>query len=141
MTLPEESDAQFERFVITGAPPHAHELEKTIFERLACCDYSREAIFAIRLAYQEAKTNAIKHGNCGDQCKCVTVEFSIDEKRVVFRITDEGPGFNPNDVPDPTQPDRISLPSGRGLMLIQAYMDEVRFDEQGKSITMVKINR
>ena len=66
--------------------------------------------------------------------------FSIDENRVVFRITDEGSGFKPADVPDPTEPDRISLPNGRGLMLIRAYMDEVRFNDRGNCLVMIKNN-
>lgn len=140
MPLPDESDVRFERFVIPSAPSSTHALEETIFERLVCCKYSGEAIFAIRLAYQEAKINAIKHGNDGDASKNVTIEFSIDEHRVVFRITDEGHGFCPDDVPDPTEPDRISLPNGRGLMLIRAYMDEVEFNDRGNSLVMVKNN-
>jgi len=141
MALPEENNVQFEQFVIPSTLSSKHELEETIFEKLECCEYSCEAIFAIRLAYQEAKINAIRHGNACDASKNVTVEFSIDQDRVVFRITDEGPGFSPKDVPDPTEPDRISLPNGRGIMLIRAYMDEVRFNERGNSLVMVKNNR
>ena len=55
-------------------------------------------------------------------------------------ITDQGSGFDPNDVPDPTVEENLQKPTGRGIMLMRAYMDEVRFNEKGNQVHMVKRN-
>ena len=62
-------------------------------------------------------------------------------KTFKIAIRDEGHGFNPGDVPDPTAPENITLPYGRGLMLMNAYMDRVEFSPAGNEVTMVKENR
>jgi serine/threonine-protein kinase RsbW len=100
--------------------------------------YGERNIFAVKLALEEAVINAIKHGNELDDTKKVTVSFYIDEDRALISVADEGPGFKPDDVPDPTDDENLLATSGRGLALIRAYMDEVRFNDKGTEITMVK---
>ena len=97
-----------------------------------------EAIFAIKLTLEEAVTNSIKHGNKCDPNKKVTVRYFVDERQVVVFVRDEGPGFNPEAVPDPTSPDRLSLPNGRGILLMRAYMDGVEYRENGREICFLK---
>ena len=84
--------------------------------------------------------NAVRHGNASDPNKQIKIGISIDDQRAVIEVEDEGEGFRPDAVPDPTSPERISLPSGRGLMLIRAYMSEVDFNDQGNQIRMTKVN-
>lgn len=102
--------------------------------------YSEESAFAIRLALEEAIVNAHKHGNDGDPSKTIIISYDINEKRAIVRVKDEGKGFEPATVPDPTAPDRISLPTGRGIMLMRAYLDEVRYNKEGNEVQLIKEN-
>ena len=101
-------------------------------------NYSERARFAIKLALEEAVINAMKHGNHMDKTRNVTVSYSVDDKKVVISVEDEGDGFDLNAVPDPTLDQYIEASHGRGLMLMKAYMDSVSFNEFGNKVTMVK---
>jgi serine/threonine-protein kinase RsbW len=101
--------------------------------------FSEKELFAIKMALEEALVNAIKHGNQLDPDKSVHLHYSIKPGRFDIQITDEGPGFNPSDVPDPTLPENIERPCGRGLLLIRCYMTEVNFINAGRTIKMSKI--
>ena len=109
-----------------------------ILDRLESLGYSKASIFAIKLAFEEAITNAFKHGHAeieGDPP--VTVDYEIDEREIVIGIEDKGPGFTVEDVPDPTLDENLTIPSGRGLMLIRSYMTEVRHNPSGNRVEMV----
>jgi len=97
-----------------------------------------ETLFAIRLALEEALANAIKHGNRYDQSKFVTVTIEIDDRKTVIAVADEGEGFDPRIVPDPTVDENLEKPGGRGIMLMRAYMDDVAYNERGNEVRMVK---
>ena len=92
----------------------------------------------VLIALDEAIVNAIKHGNKCDPRKAVHIvaEFSADGVR--FIVADEGAGFELEKVPDPTEPCRLLEPSGRGLLLINHIMDEVRFNQCGNRLEMFK---
>lgn len=135
-----DNDANLDRFVIPNDVHAVRKPEAVILEKLHRYHYSNDSIFAIRLAFQEAIVNAVRHGNGSDPNKRITVEISVDADRAIIQIEDEGMGYRPADVPDPTSPDRIRLPSGRGIMLIRAYMSRVDFNERGNRIRMVKEN-
>ncbi len=112
--------------------------EEAILRAAEGFDFSEGALFAIKLALEEALANAVKHGNACDPSKRVTVEFDVNEERLRVSIEDEGPGFNPEHVPDPTLDENLAKPNGRGVMLIRAYMDEVSFNPSGNRVTMSK---
>lgn len=118
----------------------ARKVEPLVLAELKRHGYSEEAIFAVRLSLEEALANAINHGNCRDPQKSVTVEYAIDAERVVIRVTDEGSGFARKEVPDPTAPENIEKPSGRGIMLMEAYMNSVRYNQVGNTVEMEKVN-
>jgi serine/threonine-protein kinase RsbW len=118
----------------------ARQAENRVLEHLAGRGYSKSALFAIRLAVVEGLSNAIRHGNRRDPCKRVTLRLDADDKRAVITITDQGCGFRPSAVPDPTADENLEKPSGRGIMLMHAYMDEVRYNRKGNQIRMVKRN-
>ncbi len=103
--------------------------------------YCPEAVFAIKLALEEALTNAIKHGNRRDPAKMVRFEYTISPTRTEIRIVDEGGGFDPTDLPDPTADENLECPTGRGIMLMRAYMDHVEFNACGNAVRMIKYNR
>ena len=116
----------------------AREIQRLIREEVARAGFDPDSQFAIKLALEEAMINAIKHGNQLDPAKRVFVRYEVTPERFDIRIEDEGPGFNPADVPDPTAPENLERPCGRGLLLIRYYMTEVSFQDNGRTIAMYK---
>ena len=116
----------------------ARRIEEAILEDVAAASFPEVDIFAIKLSIEEAFANAIKHGNRYDDNKklIVTWEYADDELKIT--ITDEGGGFKPSAVPDPTVSENLERPHGRGLMLIRAYMDEVIHNDRGNQVVMIK---
>jgi serine/threonine-protein kinase RsbW len=102
-----------------------------------CEEISRRLRFNFRVSLAEALANAMLYGNAGDPRKRVRVEITMDPDRVRARITDQGPGFDPNRVPDPTAPEHVDRPCGRGIFLMRQLMDEVHFNERGNAVTLV----
>jgi len=100
----------------------------------------------VNVAVRESVINAIKHGNRNDTAKRVHVEFTplegtVAPQGVSIRVRDEGPGFDPEDVPDPLAPENLLKGSGRGIFLIRSFMDEMflqRAAEGGMEMVMVK---
>jgi serine/threonine-protein kinase RsbW len=132
-----------------SASPTSHQLvlrtladvpaaQEAMLGQVAQRGFPREAVFAIRLALDEALTNAIRHGNCCDASKRVRVDYRVSDDRFEATVCDEGCGFQPGDVPDPTRPENIERPHGRGVMLMRAYMTEVSFNDAGNCVTLVK---
>jgi serine/threonine-protein kinase RsbW len=80
------------------------------------------------LAMTEATTNAIIHANKSDASKKVQIKVDVSEDKLVISIKDEGKGFDPNKIPDPTQPENLMKDSGRGLYLMRIYMDELKYN-------------
>lgn len=109
-----------------------------ILQKLESLDWTRHDCFSIRLAMEEAMVNAIEHGNQLDPAKQVHLVCRIDDGSIFVQITDEGPGFDPNAVPDPTDQEHIECPGGRGVMLMRSFMSEVEFNEAGNQVTLVK---
>ena len=103
---------------------------------LAARGYEEGAMFAIRLALEEGIVNAFRHGNRSDPKKVVFFRAEIDAHEAMFEIEDQGPGFDPRTIPDPTDEDNIEIPSGRGVMLIKAYMSEVEYLKPGNKLRM-----
>ena len=114
-------------------------LVHSLIEEMLARGWSAREQFCVQLAFEEAITNAIRHGNRLDPNKKVDVEFRCDDQEVVIQITDEGPGFDPTQVPDPTSSDLIEVPGGRGVLLINELMTDVRYNEKGNRVTMKKM--
>lgn len=100
--------------------------------------YSEKERFGVRLALEEAVVNAVKHGHQGDPAKTVRVRFRVTPASVTIVVEDEGPGFNPADVPDPLAPENLEKCCGRGLLLMRSYMTWVRHNAVGNRVTMCK---
>lgn len=90
----------------------------------------------IMIAVTEAVNNAIRHGNKGDSSKNVSLGLTLDEGMIKFRIEDEGKGFDFHNLPDPTAPENIEKPGGRGIFLMKHLADEVDFSEHGKVVEL-----
>jgi len=116
----------------------ARQVEEDILEYAVNCHYSEEDLFALRLSLEEALTNAIRHGNKEKPDKRIVVRHSITPERIDIYIADQGKGFDPNGVPDPTADENLALPSGRGIMLMRAYMNVLEYNSLGNEFHMVK---
>lgn len=94
----------------------------------------------IAMAVREATVNAVLHGNAYDPEKKVFVVYESTGEALIITITDQGKGLDPGKVPDPLSPENLMKGSGRGIFLIRAFMDEVRFrnTEPGTEITLIK---
>ncbi len=116
----------------------AKRVEDQIVEEAEKLGYTDEDIFALRLSLEEALTNAIRHGNGRDPQKKVQIRYSTQPDQVEIFIADEGKGFDPSAVPDPTLEDKLECPSGRGIMLMRAYMDLLEYNARGNEVHLVK---
>lgn len=113
-------------------------VQDRIVRRLEELGYPARDVFGCRLALEEALVNAIKHGNKNDPRKRVRVSCRIAEDRFVIEIEDEGPGFHIEDVPDPTAEENLEKPSGRGIMLMRAFMTRVDYCGRGNCVLLEK---
>jgi serine/threonine-protein kinase RsbW len=90
----------------------------------------------IMIAVTEAVNNAIKHGNSNNKSKNVHISLSLHESLIKFVIKDEGPGFNYSTLPDPTSPENLEKPGGRGIFLMKHLSDEVEFKDNGRIVEL-----
>src|SRR5262249_48349055 len=125
--------------LIPSDPVEARQIQEEIERQLKTTEFSEKEIFSIKLALEEALINAIKHGNNFDRTKKVRIAYNVRPERFDILIADEGTGFDPSDVPDPTAVENLERPCGRGLMLMRYYMSEVTFSASGNSVTMCKL--
>ena len=114
------------------------DLQSRMLEALEALDWLDHDIFGIRLAFEEAIVNAMKHGNGHDKQKWVRVVCKLSNDRIRIEITDEGSGFEFDSVPDPTDEERLEVPNGRGIMLMRAFMCRVEYNDAGNRVVMEK---
>lgn len=114
------------------------EILEEILHQLEAHDWIEHDVFGVRLAMEEALVNAIKHGNGLDAAKQVHVICRVSESRLWIQITDQGSGFDPEEVPDPTDPENLDAPSGRGIMLMRNFMSRVEYNKTGNRVVMEK---
>lgn len=126
---------------IPSTPTGRQEAEAQVMKLADELGFSEEAKFSIKLAIEEAIVNAMKHGNRFDKRKKVYIRYGGSGQTFTVTIRDEGHGFDRSTLPDPTSPENLALPYGRGVMLMEAYMDDVQFSVKGNEVTMVKENR
>jgi len=116
-------------------------IEETVEFVVSRCSTCEEAARKLRLNFRvslcEALSNAMIYGNGRDPAKRVRVEVFLHEGYLEARVTDEGTGFDPNRVADPTTPVNLRREGGRGIFLMYKLMDEVRFNATGNSVTLV----
>lgn len=116
------------------------EIDAVVARIIAALDtyrYPEPSRFAVRLAFEEAISNAFRHGHHDlPPGTPVHVSYRIGGNDMEIRIADRGPGFDPDSIPDPTLDENLERPSGRGLMLMRAYMTRVEFEEPGNKVTL-----
>jgi len=102
------------------------------------CDHHADRLrLNFRVGLTEALSNAMLYGNGHDPSKRVRVEVTLSQGEITARVTDQGAGFNPHAVPDPTRPENLLKTGGRGLFLMRQLLDEVWYNDQGNQVTLV----
>ena len=137
---PADADQGPMHFVIPSDLQRGREVQDAILAACKEAAFTDDAFFAVKLALDEAVTNAIKHGNKLDANKSVEVVARVTPESAHVEVRDEGPGFVRRRVPDPLLEENLDKCSGRGLLLIEAYMSQVSWSEDGRTIRMTKRN-
>jgi serine/threonine-protein kinase RsbW len=132
----------FAEVVLASDPAEARRFQDQVEQLLLQDSHaSPHEVFSIKLALEEALINAIKHGNQMDRAKKVRVLYRVSPYHFEVEVKDEGSGFDPSDVPDPTAVENLERPCGRGLMLMRHYMTEVAYTSTGNCVVMSKVLR
>ncbi len=113
-------------------------VQERIVQHLEELSYDERDVFGVRLAIEEALVNAIKHGNRMDPTKTVRITCQIARHKVRIEIEDQGEGFQPEEVPDPTADENLERPCGRGIMLMRAFMSSIAYNESGNCVILEK---
>ena len=128
------------RLEIPSDLKRVQEVEETILSQCQRYSFTDRDLFALKLAIDEAFANAVKHGNQYDCDKHVRIKYRVTPRRADVVVEDEGPGFNPSSLPDPTLDQHIECTHGRGILLMRAFMNNVVFSPSGNSVTLTKFN-
>jgi len=118
---------------------HVNAFIKEALDRFANLSLPEDDIFHLKLALEEALTNAMRHGNRLNPDLFVDVSVEMEGRKLVMKVKDEGEGFDFSKIPDPTQQDNKEKPNGRGVFLIKQLMNEVEFFDGGSGIKMTKL--
>lgn len=100
-----------------------------------------DTAFGIDMAVREAVTNAVLHGNRRNEAKAVKVGFRSSPNAIEITVSDEGEGFDPGNIPDPTDPLNILKTSGRGILFMRTFMDEVEWSHHPEGGTIVRMKK
>jgi serine/threonine-protein kinase RsbW len=112
-----------------------------VLRQLKTLCWGRRDVFGVELAVDEALVNAVQHGNASDRSKHVQFSCRISPRKIRVEIVDEGPGFDPAKLADPTTPAHLGCPGGRGVMLMRAFMSRVEFRDRGNHVVLEKERR
>ena len=136
MTVITEELAFTERIEFPAKAENISIAEKLIDD--ACGKYNvHESRYGnILIALTEAVNNAIHHGNGLDPSKTVTLGYEVRPDRIVFVVKDQGPGFDFEHLPDPTDPQNLEKPHGRGVFLMRALAEQVEFSDNGATVAL-----
>ena len=120
-----------------SSPENISVVERLIDDIRDAQPFNDENYGDVLIAMTEAVNNAIVHGNKLDAAKEVHVEYAIRDKNLFFRVSDEGPGFDYENIPDPTSPENLEKPHGRGVFLMRQLSDECEFLEDGRIVELL----
>lgn len=111
-------------------------IEKLIDNYSSVLKFNDELYGKLLLAVVEAVNNAIVHGNHEDESKKVSIHYVFNDSEILFTVTDEGEGFDPSLVPDPTAIENLEKDCGRGIYLMNCLCDEILFQDGGRTVMM-----
>lgn len=121
---------------IASRVENLREVEKLVDDVSVACKMSSEVYGNVLMATMEAANNAILHGNKLDERKDVNIEFKWDIEKLELVVTDQGKGFNFQNVPDPTAPGNVEKVNGRGVFLMEKLSDNISFKENGRKVSL-----
>ena len=121
---------------IVSQPESINLVEKLIDEIKAEYNIHEECYGNMLVAVTEAVNNAIQHGNKYDPEKMVHISYEVDPDQISFTVSDEGGGFDYVNLPDPTDPENIEKPTGRGVFLMKHLADQIIFSENGRVVEL-----
>lgn len=130
------ASAQIQKYSLESDISSLAKVEKIIEELKELYRIPEDIYGNILVSITEGVNNAIRHGNKLDQSKQVDFSFEFNEKEFTFKIQDKGVGFNPDSIPDPTLPENIDKPDGRGIFIMKNLSDEVKFEDEGRRVEM-----
>jgi serine/threonine-protein kinase RsbW len=127
-------------FTLDSSLDSVNKIEQTGEQFATKAGFDEDTVSGIAMAVREAAVNAVLHGNSYDTSKHVVASFETTLDSLIIRISDQGPGLDPEKIPDPLAPENILRGSGRGIFLIKAFMDEVNFRQlhPGTELTLIK---
>lgn len=140
MTAPSRAPDSSDRasLAVANDPAAIEHAEDAVVAALARHHYPRASIFAVKLSLHEALSNSFRHGHAGlPAATPVRLSYAVRAQDVELTIEDQGPGFDPAGVPDPTLEENLERGSGRGLLLIRAYMALAEHNPKGNRLRMV----
>ena len=126
------------RRTIVGVRDSFDEVQNAVLTKMEEESYSERDLFSVRVAFEEALANALLHGHQGDEQIEIEVAWVVSDTCVEIEVIDQGRGYNPDSIPDPTANENLTLPSGRGLAMIQAFMHEVHLNDRGNHVRMIR---
>lgn len=130
---------QFYEIEIESDPNNLITIEEFVNYFAKDLGLSEEQLSVLLLAVTEAATNAIIHANKCDVKKLVKIHAQIENSKLVVKIKDEGKGFDPTALPDPTRPENLLKDSGRGVFLMKVYMDEVKYNNTPSGLETILV--
>jgi serine/threonine-protein kinase RsbW len=125
-------------------PSRLDSIDKAVVEAVkfaSDADFSDDALYAIDMAVRESVANAVKHGNLLDETKPVEIAFSSSDEDFEITVRDFGTGFDVDKIPDPTDPENLLKVTGRGILFIRNFMDEVEWHNHEKGGTVIKMRK
>lgn len=125
------------RMILKSEIQNINIVEKLIDEICSRYNIHSDVYGKLLLAVVEGVNNAIVHGNKLQKEKDVVVEYDINDKEILFQISDSGDGFDYSNLPDPTRPENIERTHGRGIFLMNHLSDKLEFNEPGNMVKMV----
>ena len=124
--------------IIKSTPDNIYQVEEFIEEVRDELDFKDDVYGNVMVAITEAVNNSIIHGNKGDSSKNVKIQCSTSNPyRLMVAVEDEGDGFDPDTLPDPTAPENLANPGGRGVFLMRNLSDDISFTNDGKRVEMI----
>lgn len=130
-----------DRDLVLELPTDIHSIENAVefvMSRCSTCsDEAKRLNLNFRVGLTEALANAMLYGNAHDPSKRVLVEVTMGHGRLQATVKDQGAGFDPASVPDPTRPENLTRSCGRGLFLMRQLLDDVSYNDRGNEVTLV----
>ncbi len=123
---------------IPSSQEAGHKIIEKLIAALGASDWDGSDLFHVQMAAEEAMVNAVTHGNNESEVLTVEVEFKVSRQQVYLRFRDQGKGFCPEELPDPTDDEHLEKTHGRGVFLIKKMMSEVSYNDCGNEVTMLK---